>query len=480
MKAYHDLTQEDLRRKEQERGGSPRRNRFDHVCLKWGITAFLVIAAGILFYYLVFHVSNIKANLSVLTGILMPVVFGFVMAYLLTPILNFIEFRILIPLCNRCGVKESPRRASLIRGGGILITAFLFFAVIYVLIAMMLSQIVPSIRTIINNSDTYINNMTRWVNQIIDDNPELRSNVLMLVNRYSSELENWLNGLVLPNMSTLIRTISMSVLGGVKVIWNFIIGFIISIYLLASKEKFAGQAKKISYACLSRSTANQVIESFRFTHRTFIGFISGKILDSAIIGVLCFIGTSLLGTPYAVLVSVIVGVTNIIPFFGPYLGAIPSTLLIFVVDPMHPLNCVYFVLFILVLQQFDGNFLGPKIIGNSTGLTGFWVIFAITLFGGLFGILGMIVGVPIFAVFYAAVKSLVNAALGRKALPQGTESYMTVGSVDEGGVFHEYVPEYKRKRERLQEKRAEKRREREAVEEPPVEEPPVKESSVKK
>lgn len=448
MNVYHEPAKETQTQSKSKREESPMKARMNNVCFRWGLTAFLVIAAGILFYYLVFHISNIKENLSILTSILMPVLFGFVMAYLLTPILNFIEFHILIPICNKCGIKESPRRASLIRGGGILITVFLFFALIYGLFAMLLSQIVPSIMNIINNFDTYIGNITRWVNQIIDDNPELRRNVLALVSRYSNELESWLNDAVLPNMSSVIRTVSQSVLGGVKVLWNFIIGFIISIYLMASKEKFAGQAKKMAYACFRKSTANQLIQNFRFTHKTFIGFISGKILDSAIIGVLCFIGTTLLGTPYAVLVSVIVGVTNIIPFFGPYLGAIPSTFLIFVVDPMHPLNCLYFVIFIVILQQFDGNILGPKIIGNSTGLTGFWVIFAITLFGGLFGILGMIVGVPIFAVFYAAVKSLVNTALQKKSLPQDINSYLAVGSVDADGVFHEYVPEYKQKKEK--------------------------------
>ncbi len=153
-------------------------------------------------------------------------------------------------------------------------------------------------------------------------------------------------------------------------------------------------------------------------------------------------GTTILQTPYAVLVSVIIGVTNVIPFFGPYLGAIPTTILIFVVDPTHPLNCVYFVIFILILQQFDGNFLGPKILGSSTGLTGFWVIFSITFFGGLFGILGMIVGVPIFAVIYAAVKSVINNLLEKKELPTWTKDYETVEYVDESGL-HQTIQEPK-------------------------------------
>ena len=203
----------------------------------------------------------------------------------------------------------------------------------------------------------------------------------------------------------------------------------------------------MAYAFLDTQTANVVISNFRFTHKTFIGFISGKVLDSIIIGLLCFIGTTLLNTPYAALISVVVGITNIIPFFGPYLGAIPSIILIFVVDPLHPLNCVYFALFILALQQFDGNVLGPKILGDSTGLTGFWVIFAITFFGGLFGVLGMIVGVPILAVIYSAVKSLVNIRLRKRSMPEDTENYMDVGSVDAEGIFHEFIPEHRMQQE---------------------------------
>ena len=402
---------------------------------RWGLTAFLTIAASICFYYLVFHGSSIKEGIHAITGILMPVVFGLVTAYLLTPVLNYIETKLLFPLCRKMNVKESKKRNSIIRGVGILITAFLFITLIYSLVAMMLSQIVPSIINIASNFDTYVNNFTKWISKIMDDNPELGSQITFLIDKYSVELENWLNNTVLTKTSQLIMTVSLSVINIIKGLWDFIIGFIISIYVLASKEKFAGQAKKTAYAFFEQKTAHRLVNSFRFTHRTFIGFIGGKIVDSFIIGCLCFIGTTLLQTPYAALVSVIVGVTNIIPFFGPYLGAIPSAILILVVDPAHLLNCVYFVLFILVLQQFDGNFLGPKILGNSTGLTGFWVIFAITVFGGLFGIIGMIVGVPIFAVIYAAIKTVVNTFLQKKDLPVETVKYSYLKNIDEAG-FH--------------------------------------------
>lgn len=405
----------------------------DSKYVRWGLTAFAVIAAAIAFYYFIFHSSNIKLGIGRVINILKPVLFGLATAYLLTPILNFVENKVLIRLCEKCGIQESRRRHLFTRGIGILVTAFLFVALIYMLISMLISQIIPSVQGIINNFDSYSSNVISWINQMLEDNPDFGEYVTKTIDKYSIQLEEQLNNII-PGTATLIKTVSLSVISILDVLWDFIIGFIISIYVLANKERFAGQAKKMVYALFERDTANVVIRNFRFTHKTFIGFLSGKVLDSIIIGILCFIGTTILGTPYAMLISVIIGCTNIIPFFGPFLGAIPSAILIFVVDPMHPLNCVYFGLFALALQQFDGNILGPKILGNSTGLTSFWVIFAITIFGGLFGVLGMIVGVPIFAVIYAGVRSVINMKLEKKNLPKETEQYETLEYIDDEGL----------------------------------------------
>lgn len=406
---------------------------------RWGLTAFLAIAAAIVFYYFVFHSSNIRSGINTITDILMPVVVGMAIAYLLTPVLNFVEQKILFPLCKKLKIKDGKKKKSVVRGISILITAFLFVGLIYFLVYMLISQIVPSIQNIVTNFDSYTANITKWLNKALEDNPDVGDYVIKTVTKYSSELEKWVTD-DLPNTAAgLIKTVSLSVIGVFRVLWDFVIGFIISIYMMASKEKFAGQAKKIIYAIFEQDTSNNLIKNFRFTHQTFIGFLGGKIVDSIIIGILCFIGTSILRTPYAALVSVIIGVTNIIPFFGPFLGAVPCTLLIFVVDPLHPLNCLYFVVFILILQQVDGNIIGPKILGSSTGLTGFWVIFAITLFGGLFGVFGMIIGVPILAVIYAAVRAAVNTALARKKMPAETKKYERLEYVDKEG-FHEISP----------------------------------------
>ena len=406
--------------------------------VRWGVTAFLVIAAGILFYYFVFHRSNILSGLNKLINILMPVVFGLATAYLLTPVLNYIETKLLIPICDKLRIKQSQRRSAIIRGISVFLTAFLFIALIYILIYMLISQLVPSIQNIINNFDSYTRNFMNWINRMMDDNPEVKNYVLQLVDQYSERLDDYISQLP-SNAMVLLKTVTNTATNTISVLWNFIIGFIISIYFMAGKEKFKAQAKKMCYAMFERDTANIVIRNFRFTHETFIGFLGGKIIDSIIIGILCFIGVSIMKLPYGALISVIIGVTNVIPFFGPYLGAIPSAILILIVNPTHPLQCVYFLIFILVLQQFDGNILGPKILGESTGLTSFWVIFAITFFGGLFGIFGMIVGVPLFAVIYAAVKSVINTALAKKELPIELDKYEKLEYVDDAG-FHDYIP----------------------------------------
>ena len=425
--------------------------------VRWGVTAFLVIAAGILFYYFVFHSSNILSGLSRLINILMPVVFGLSMAYLLTPVLNYIETKLLIPVCDKLKIRQSQRRSTIVRGIGVFLTAFLFIALIYLLIFMLVSQLAPSIQNIINNFDNYTGNFMNWINRMIDDNPEVKNFVLQKVDQYSEQLDELIKQLP-SNAKGLLKTVTDTATSTISVLWNFIIGFIIAIYFMASKEKFKAQAKKICYAIFERDTANIIVRNFRFTHKTFIGFLGGKILDSIIIGILCFIGVSIMKLPYGALISVIIGVTNVIPFFGPYLGAIPSAILVLIVNPTHPLQCVYFIIFILVLQQFDGNILGPKILGESTGLTSFWVIFAITFFGGLFGVFGMIVGVPLFAVIYAAVKSVVNTALAKKELPIELDKYEKLEYVDDAG-FHDYEPSVSTT-EKLAEKRARRAAER--------------------
>ncbi len=421
---------------------------------KWGFTAFCVLAATIMFYYLIFHSSNLFSGLTELFDILLPVVLGLITAYLLSPVMNFIEYRIVEKIFDFFKIKKNVKRDKWSRVLAILLACVLFFAVVYVMILLFLAQIIPSIQNLVNNFDTYANNIYNWANKLMEDYPELGENLLALLERYSGEVEKFLNETVISATSEVIKKISLSIIGVIAALWDFLIGFIIAIYVMSNKEKYAGIAKKMIYAFYERDTANVIISNARFVHGTFIGFVGGKIVDSLIIGLLCWIGTSLLQTPYAPLISLIIGVTNIIPFFGPFLGAIPSILLIFVVDPLHPLNAVYFMLFVFFLQQLDGNFIGPKILGSSTGLESFWVIFAITLFGGLWGVPGMIIGVPLFAVIYAAIRGVVNQFLRKKNLPEETEAYLYVENIDDDDIFHTFTPMHQMDKDSLNETKA--------------------------
>lgn len=416
--------------------------RFDKKYLYWGLVGAFSIIAGILFYYILFYSESLSNAVSSFLKISMPIIDGLILAYLMTPVMNTIERRLVRPLYEKSKVPATKKSEKRIRAFSILITLVVIFVVAYEFFSMIIPELIRSIQSIIFQFPMYVSNLTAWATGLLENNPELEGIVNDLFNKSSTMLTDFLNTTVLPKVNALLISLSTGVIGFFKAMWNFVIGFIISIYILGSKEVFAGQAKKIVYAFFDAPSANQIVSNVRFIHSTFSGFISGKIVDSIIIGIICFACTSIIGTPYAILVSVIIGVTNIIPFFGPWLGAIPSALLILMVNP---LQCLYFVILILFIQQFDGNILGPKILGDSTGLSGFWVIFSITIFGGLFGVLGMVVGVPIFAVLYAGFKALVNRQLAKKKLPTDTQPYLMVGSITEENTFVEYVPVKKKK-----------------------------------
>ncbi len=309
----------------------------------------------------------------------------------------------------------------------VLMTVIIVILFIYGFFSILIPNVISSVKSISFAFPIYVNNLMHFADKYFEANPDIEALFNQLVSTYSVEIDKYLNNTIIPQMESLLKTVSLSLISVLKAMWNLIIGLIISIYVLCSKEIFAGQSKKIIYAIFSTKTANSLIKDFRFISDTFIGFISGKIVDSIIIGIICFIGTSLLKIPYALLVSVIVGITNIIPFFGPYLGAIPSAILILMINPI---KCITFIIFILILQQVDGNFIGPKILGQSTGLSGFWVIFSITIFGGLFGFLGMIIGVPFFAVVYAMTRRIIDRMLKKRNLPISTSEYMNLDHID--------------------------------------------------
>lgn len=401
--------------------------------LRWGITVFLVAVAVMLTYSLLFRGQSIANGIRVINAAMMSIMYGVIIAYIMSPTLNFIEDKWLKPLYLKRGIDtsapENGRAQRQMRKISVAMTIAFLLLILYGLLMIVIPQLINSIQSIIRNFPTYINNIYELSNKYFASNPDVNLYINDMVARYSDKINEVVNTTLMPGMSTIVQAVSKSFISVIRGIFNFLVGLIVSVYLLNSKEVFCGQGKKMAYAFFKENVANEIISECRFIHHTFIGFISGKILDSAIIGILCFIGTSIIGTPYPVLVSVVVGVTNVIPFFGPYIGAIIGSILVVMIDPIAT---IYFLIFVLILQQFDGNILGPKILGDSTGLSSFWVIFAIMFFGGIFGVVGWIIGVPLFAVLYALVARLTNHFLRKKELPSELYHYMDAAYLENG------------------------------------------------
>ena len=397
-----------------------------------GITAFCVIAASMLFYFGIFHTASIARGLNTIYTILTPIVYAAAISYVLWPVIRFMERSVVYRICEKKNWNPTHKVRHAIRMICVIITLLLFLLVIYGLLSMLIPELINSITNIIDNLPRYINNIEKWLTNLLKNYPDLEENSSMIFSAVTSKAETWLTDDLLPKINLLVASFSTGFLGVLVFLKNFLIGAMISIYLLYGKESYVAQGKRLLYCLFSTRTTNNIIRDLQYVDKTFGGFIIGKIIDSIIIGILCFIGTSILKMPYAMLVSVIVGVTNVIPFFGPYIGAIPSAVLIALADPMKG---IYFLIFILLLQQFDGNILGPKILGNSTGLSAFWVIVSILLGGGLFGILGMLFGVPTFAVVYYIIKLLLDNQLEKKKLPTDSDCYNGDSYVDNDGTY---------------------------------------------
>lgn len=420
----------------------------DNKYVKIGLTIFFTAIAIMLAYFLFFRLDTIMKGIKSVNRVLAPIYYGLIMAYLMTPLLNVIEKKWILPWFNSKNILiNDKKRKNHIRMICVTLTLLIVLFLIYTFFATVIPQLYLSLQSLISQFSTYTSNISEWLSDLSKKNPEIAAFLMKSLDNYTTEADDFLRDIVLPslqkfllpNINSLLNSVSASLMKILHFVWNFIIGLIISIYVLSGKEKFAAGSIRLCYAILSRKSANKFIDSVRFTHRTFIGFLTGKVIDSLIIGIICYVGCLIMKMPYAVLISVIVGVTNIVPIFGPYIGAIPSILIILLVDPMKAL---YFAIFIIILQQFDGNYLGPKILSQSTGLTSFWIIFSITLFGGFFQIVGMIVGVPITAVVASGIQKITDNRLKKKNLPTEVEAYEKVGYISEDGEITQY--EYKK------------------------------------
>ena len=392
----------------------------------WGVTALTVLLLLVAAVFVVMRWSLVAALGAKIANILAPVIYGAVFAYLLNPVYNRVQAAVM-KMTEKIITQEEGRKRL---GGflGTLASLFLLVAVVVGLISMLIPQLINSISGVMETLPASINNLEIWLEKVLADNPDLEQQVMQHYGAAADYLQNWLTNVVVPNIYRIIGSVSSGVVLVVRALFDILIGLIVMVYLLNMKEKLLAQAKMIIYGLFPLKIANKVIEEGRYVHQVFGGFIIGKLLDSLIIGLICFVLLGFANMPYVLLVSVIVGVTNVIPFFGPFIGAIPSAFLILLSDPM---KCLYFLIFILLLQQFDGNILGPKILGDSTGLSSFWVLFSILLFGGLMGFVGMIIAVPTFAVIYRLVTEFTTWKLGKKALSDSLDSYDRLDYIDE-------------------------------------------------
>lgn len=392
------------------------------------IGAILVVAFGVAFYYFLHHMGALQAGVQKLIRIMFPFVIGGVMAYILDPICDRL-YGLLLRGLGKTGLQDKKKK-GLANGLSIVLTLLLLLGLIVLILALIIPQLAVSITRLVDSLPSYAAEVSRTVLPLVQTlGLEEWFQDLDLV----SSIGTWAKDTLLPNANTILTTVTAQVSNVVTVIYNLIIGFIVSFYCLNYRAKFALQGKKVIFAVFPFRWAREIMDRLRFANKAFGGFISGKIVDSLIIGVIAFFGCLILRIPYYPLIAVIVGATNIIPFFGPFIGAVPSILLILM---ENPLKALYFLIFIILLQQFDGNILSPRILSSSVGVSGFWILFSIMLFGGLFGVVGMIVGTPLFAVIYSIVRDCVNSALRRRHLPSEAWRYDDLDEFE-----RQYAPE---------------------------------------
>ena len=400
-----------------------------------GITAVLVIMIPLLVIFLILEREAISLFVDELISILSPIIVGAVLTFLISPIYN--KTRDAVRAKTEKYSKNKKFSISIGKTAGTCASVLFLAAVAVSLFYMVIPQLYTSIVGIIETMPIYAQNIYNWLKVLFENNPPLEEAVLDIYQTMVESLRGWATSSLIPNLENLeslqhlekiLGGVSNSVMSIVNLAKNLLIGLIVMVYLLNIKERLGAQCKKIVYAFLPVNVANETVEEFRYIHKVFSGFIIGKLIDSLVIGIICFFAMKLLKLPFELLISVIVGVTNVIPFFGPFIGAIPSAVLVFLVSPMQ---CLIFLVLILVIQQFDGNILGPKILGNATGLSSFGVLFSILLFGGLFGFVGMIIAVPLTAVIFDLFSKLQYHFLRKKNLPVETDSYYSLRKIDE-------------------------------------------------
>lgn len=398
----------------------------NEIYFKWGITAVAVIVIALVISLIFSKLGIIASALKTVVSTVSSVLYGVVMAFLMAPVYDRISAwveEILSSFFPKW--KKSGKWAKFIATLACLI---ILIFVIFALIMMIIPELVNSITNVIGYAPDGMSNLENWLKDILNKNPDLEKLVIDNYQDISERVSDIATTTVLPNVNTYIKNLSSGVINALGVVVNIIIGMMVMMYLLNMKTTLSSQAKKIVYSMAGVKIGNEIVTEARYIKNMFEKFIVGKIIDSIIIGIINYFFMVIIHMPYALLISVVVGVTNVIPFFGPFIGAIPSIVLLLLVSPFTALQ---FAVWILVLQQVDGNIIGPKILGQTTGLPSFWVLFSILLFGGLFGIVGMIIAVPTWAIIYRTISRVSEHFLRKKGLEPDSGSYVNLDYIDE-------------------------------------------------
>ncbi|MCR4890602.1 MAG: AI-2E family transporter [Lachnospiraceae bacterium] len=391
----------------------------------WGVTAFLVILASIIMAYVIFNIQSITSFLAFILGVLKPVIYGFVLAYLLNPILNWLEKKALPMVCQKMNIRPGLRGRRNIRKISVALLVVFVLAVLALFLRLVVPQLITSLNSLrsllsIDKITGYMDSLRSWLDDLVKENPTLNG----WANEYLPKLYSRTNEAIesaLPYVNQIASSVTSGILKSLSFLMNLILGLIFAVYILLSKEHFLAVSRKMIFAFSSEDTAQDIIDEVFYINNTFNRYIISSIVDSFLIGMICFIACMVLQIPYPVLVSLVVGITNIIPFFGPFMGGVPCALIILIIDPI---KAVYFAIMIVVLQQCDGNIIKPKLFGDSMGLSGFWVLTAILVGGGLFGVPGMYLGTPICAIIYYEIGHQVNKKLAKRGLSTNTDNYL--------------------------------------------------------
>ena len=401
--------------------------KWDKRFLQWGITAFLVIAGSIIFYLVISRLPNISISIRHILAALAPITYGLVFAYLLNKLMMFFENRLCRHLMKRRRLIDRDKAQKHARTISVVLTVFCVLVVVGGTLALVIPQTVVSVENLINRLPFYYNEGVALARRVLNSNTALEETIVQVFGNMRDNLTNWLRETFIEQMNQMITNFTTGVVNVLKEIASIIIGIILSIYILYNKDTLSAQLKRLLFGFFKPSRANRILRNTRFLDKTVGGFFLGKVIESIIVGIISYFFLVALSMPYAVLIALLLGLTNIVPFFGSYIGAIPSAFMILL---ENPLKCLIFIIYIVVLHLFANNILSPRVQGETIGLGGFWILFAILLFGGLFGFWGMLLGVPVFAVIYTAVSKFNTTQLKQKNYPTQTKDYTAMQYID--------------------------------------------------